>query len=69
MLIKIFGFILGIFLSALGLTFIIVYFNLLNMEYSFLDYVNFIIRRIECWLIILGVVLICVSLRKGRKII
>ena len=36
---------LGIFFSALGLTFIILYLNLLTMGYSFLEYVYFIIRK------------------------
>lgn len=67
MLLKIFMFLTGIFLSALSLMFITMYSNLLIMGYSFYEYVNFIIRRVECLIIIIGIILIVLSMRKEKK--
>ena len=39
---------LGITLTVIGLTNIILYLNLLVNGYTFLEYVNFIIRRFKC---------------------
>ncbi len=67
MLLKIVLFITGVLLTALSLVFIILYLNVLNLEYSFLDFVNFIISRGECWLIFIGILLIILSLKKGKE--
>ena len=48
MFLRIILFLIGILLVVIGLTSIILYINLLTIGYSFIDYVNFIIRRIEC---------------------
>lgn len=66
MLLKIFLFLTGIFLTALSIMFIIMYSNLLIMGYSFFEYVNFIIRRVECLVIIIGIILIVLSMRKEK---
>ena len=49
--------------------FIIMYLNLINMGYSFFDFFYFIIKRIECLMFFLGIILIVVSmnLKKGIK--
>lgn len=61
-------FLVGFGLTVIGLMYIIVYLNLLVIGYNFLEYVNFIIRRIECLNFIIGIVLILLSLfYKGGK--
>jgi len=47
----------------------ITYLNLMTVGYNFLEYVNFIIRRIECITFIIGMILIAISiyLPKGEK--
>ena len=59
---------LGIFFSALGLTFIILYLNLLTIGYSFLEYVYFIIRKLECLIILVGILFIYITLRKRNTL-
>ena len=67
MFLRIILFLIGILLVVIGLTSIILYINLLTIGYSFIDYVNFIIRRIECLNTILGILLIILSLNIGGK--
>ena len=57
----------GIFLTSYSLMFIIVYLNLLNMGYSFIEYLKYIFTHIECLLIFLGILLIYISQRKDKK--
>lgn len=66
MLLKLLLFILGIYLVSLSITFIIIYLNLLNQGYNFMEYVQFIIRRPEILSIFLGLFLIFISFRKGK---
>lgn len=54
-------------LSSLGLSFCILYLNLLTMGYSFLDFVHFIISRWECNLFIVGILFMLMSW-KGKQI-
>lgn len=63
---RIFFFALGFFIMSIGFTFIILYFNLLN-TYTFKEYVNYISKRIECYFVILGLVIINITLLKGDK--
>lgn len=58
----------GIILTSFGLTNIIIYLNLFSLGYSFSNYVNYIFRRWECLVLFLGILLIIVSFKKGRKI-
>jgi len=68
MIFRIMLFLLGIVLVSLGLSFVIIYLNLLNMGYNFKEYVHFIISKWECLIIIVGGILIFLSLyRKGKK--
>lgn len=69
MLLKIFLFLIGVVLCASGICFMILYLNILNMGYSFGNYVNFIIRRLECWNLLFGTILIIISMikRKDKK--
>ena len=62
MLTRIFFFLLGFGLTILGFVFIISYLNLLTIGYNFLEYVNFIIRRIECINALLGIIIMWISI-------
>ena len=57
MFFKTFVFLFGFGITVISLSYIIIYLNLLTIGYNFLDYVNFIIRRIECLNILLGLFL------------
>ena len=58
---------LGITLTVIGLTNIILYLNLLVNGYTFLEYVNFIIRRFECLSLIICILLIYLSIYRRKK--
>jgi len=47
-------YILGILFTSIGLSFCILYLNLLTLGYSFFNLVHFIIRRGECILFLIG---------------
>lgn len=47
--------------------YIVIYLNLLRMGYSMLDYVKYVLSSIECTKIFIGIILIILSLKKGRK--
>lgn len=64
---KTFTFLIGFGLSVIGNTYIISYLNYLTIGYNFKEYVNFIIRRPECLLAILGLIMITLSIYKGDK--
>lgn len=69
MLKRIFLFLVGFGFTVIGFTFIITYLNLTTMGYSILDYLKFILRRIECVLAFIGIILVNISLyKKGDKI-
>lgn len=58
---------LGIFLTSLGLFFLILYLNLFSMGYTFFEFGKFITGRFECYLIIIGIVLIVITLERIIK--
>lgn len=62
MLARVFIFLLGYALTIIGLIYVISYLNLLAIGYNFLDYVNFIFRRIECLYTLIGFILIFLSI-------
>ena len=65
---RIFFFLAGFALMVIGNTFIILYLNLLTLGYNFNFYVNFIIRRIECYYSIIGFILVLITIfTKGDK--
>lgn len=66
MIIKLLLFLISIFLISISITFNIIYLNLLTMGYTFIDYVNFIIRRVECLTFIIGIILLY-FIMKGDK--
>ena len=67
MFFKGFIFLFGFGLSVISFSYIIIYLNLLTMGYNFLEYVHFIIRRVECLNLFTGLVLIILSLINGGK--
>lgn len=66
-MVRVFFFLLGFGLMVIGCSFIILYLNLTTMEYNFLEYVNFIIRRIECLNFVFGVIFMIISTFIGGK--
>ena len=67
-MIRVFFFLFGFGFSTLGFSFIILYLNLLTIGYNFYDYVNFIIRRPECYLGIIGFTIMTISIiTKGEE--
>ena len=65
---RIFFFLVGFALMVIGNTFLILYLNLLTIGYNFVFYVNFIIRRLECYYSIIGLIIIILVLTiKGDK--
>ena len=61
-MIRIFFFLMGFGLMSIGLSFIILYLNLMTIGYNFLNYVNFIIRRVECYFSIIGFIIMILSI-------
>lgn len=67
-MLRIFFFLVGFALLVIGLSFSILYLNLLTIGYNFSFYVNFITRRIECYYTIIGFMIILLTLIiKGEK--
>ena len=58
---------LGIIFTSIGLFFIILYFNLFNLGYNFLYFWEYIIKNLEFWLFILGIVLIYIGTERLIK--
>ncbi len=65
---RVFFFLIGFALMVLGLSFLLLYLNLLTIGYNFSNYVNFITRRIECYYAPIGFIIILLTLIiKGEK--
>ena len=58
---------LGVFLICIGIFFTIIYLNLLTIGYSFLEFVNFIIRSPISWCILIGLIFIALALERWIK--
>jgi len=65
MFFKFFLFLFGFGLTTIGLVYIICYLNLFTIGYNFIDFVNFIIRRIECLNTIFGIIIMYLSINTG----
>lgn len=63
---RIIFFLVGFSLTVIGLVYIISYLNLLTIGYNFFEYVNYIIKRIECLYAIFGVMIMLLTLIKRR---
>ncbi len=67
-MVRVFFFLLGFGFTVIGFSFIILYLNLTTMGYNFVNYVNFISRRIECYYSVIGVIIMILSLTiKGDR--
>ncbi len=65
---RIFFFLFGFGLMTLGFVYLILYLNLISVGYNFLYYVNFILRRVECYFSIIGFIILNLSMYvKGDK--
>ncbi len=63
---RFFFFLVGFGLSLIGFMYIIIYLNLMTIGYNFTEYVNFIIRRVECWNSAIGIIIIIITLIKPK---
>ena len=53
---------------TIGFVYIILYLNILSIGYNFSYYVNFISRRVECYFVIIGFIILNLSVYiKGDK--
>lgn len=66
-MVRFFFFLLGFGLTIIGSVYIIIYLNLTTIGYNFFEYVNFIIRRIECLNFLFGIIIMILSLPKEDK--
>lgn len=65
---RIFFFLFGFGLMVVGFTYVILYLNLLTSGYNFFEYVNFIYSRVECYFVIIGLIILVLSVFiKGEK--
>lgn len=62
MIVRIFVFLIGFGLTVIGCVYIISYLNLLTLGYSFLEYVQFIMKRLECLYSIIGIIIMIIVL-------
>ncbi|MDD3453375.1 MAG: hypothetical protein PHN42_03810 [Bacilli bacterium] len=62
MLLRIFFFLIGFGLTIIGFIYIISYLNLISIGYNFSEYVNFIIKRVECYYSIIGIIIIILDI-------
>lgn len=61
-MLRIFFFLFGFGLMVVGFTYIILYLNLFSVGYNFLEYVNFIFSRIECYFVLVGLIILILSM-------
>jgi len=59
---------LEIIMTSIGLTFIIIYLNLLVMGYTFVEFLKYIFSRFECISFFVGYILIIITIFYRRKI-
>lgn len=62
MISRIFLFLIGFGFSTIGFAFMISYLNLITFGYSLLEYVNYISKRPECILGIIGLIIITITI-------
>ena len=61
-------YLLEILLSSIGLFFDCLYLNLLTIGYTLGDFVYFIIRRLECNCLIIGIMLLLLVIKKKGRV-
>lgn len=55
-------FLIGFGFTIIGFVYIISYLNLMTIGYNFLEYVQFISRRLECLFAIIGLIIMTLSI-------
>lgn len=61
-------FLIGFLLSIIGSIYIIIYLSYLSVGYSFINYLKFIMSKVECLIMLIGIILINISIfMKGEK--
>lgn len=66
---KVIMLLLGFILTTIGLFYIILYTSLFNFFYDFKELILFLLRHIECYTFILGILITCFSvfIRRNKK--
>lgn len=64
---RIFFFLLGFGLMVVGFTYIITYLNLLSFGYSFMEYLIFISKRLECYFALIGFIITSIIILTDRR--
>ena len=64
---KVILYLFGFIISVVAISYLILYSNLLELGYNFNEYVHFIIRRIEVWIFIIGLMLELLAMVIRRK--
>ena len=59
--------IIGFIFSIIGITYIILYINLLTFGYTIKDYLEFILTKIECYLFPIGIIMECLSIKIKKE--
>ena len=59
---RLFFFLIGFGFSVIGFSYIILYLNLFSIGYNLEEYVNFIIRRFECYYSLIGILIMLLSM-------
>lgn len=67
MLKKFLCYFIGYILMVIGLSFMIVYINLLTFGFTFIEYFKYICTRYECYLFLLGLVIIITLFRRNKN--
>lgn len=62
-ILRIITYIIGIVLISIAISFMFLYTNLFTIGYSLADYLLFIIKRVECLILILGIILVVKSFK------
>jgi len=66
---RVFFFLIGFGLMVVGFTYIITYMNLMTMGYSFINYLEFILGRIECFFSLIGFMIVSIVIfTSGRRL-
>lgn len=66
-MIRFFLFLIGFGFSIIGFMYIILYLNYLTIGYTLVEYFHFVIKRYECLLAILGIILIAIAIFKKEN--
>ena len=60
-------FVIGIYLSSIGLFFLTIYSSYLNMGYSFIEFLKLISNKIEVYLLVIGFILALIGMFVKKK--